>query len=95
MPNVSSNLRHSDISSGAELEVMKRRVGAAFLPRAASRFTSMLRIVGLPAAIVAPLSFTQSKKRLAENFRASNSVAPFATGPSADSTCADIQFMER
>ena len=57
--------------------------------------SSMLMVVGLPAATVTPWRRTSSKKRVAENFFAITSVAPRHSGASTPRSCADAQLKER
>src|ERR1700730_11703140 len=95
MPKRSSKRRHSGSDSGAELEVTKRSVGTSLAWTAWPVPSSMLMVVGLPAATVTPWARISSKKRVAENRFLITSVALQHEDPGLRNTWADAQLKER
>src|SRR5580704_16738943 len=95
MPKRCSKRRHSGSDSGAELDVTKRSVGTSLAWIAWAVPSSMLMVVGLPAATVTPWARISSKKRVAENRFLITRVALQHKDPSTPNSCADAQLKER
>ena len=83
------------MSSGAELDVIKRTEDRSGLAASGSLERSILKTVGLPTTTVGLKLSIQSKKRLLENFRANSKVAPRQRTPKALNIWAEAQLKER
>src|SRR3954464_4212224 len=94
-PYIASNSVHCCAVSGADEQLIRRKVGTSLAVKPSGLFSSMLTTVGTPAENVMPCFCTHSRKRLCENRLATCMVMPFSRKGISVTICGEFQPNER